>query len=183
MNEKRKEHRLHAVVPVRIVSGRQKEVIGQTGNISRLGTYAEVDTEIKTGEKLEVFLQLPAYSEDPSRCGEVSCRGTVFRAQPVRESDRGMLYGIGIFFTDFGTPQDKERLSRYVDYLQQAEAGGVRQALRRRKEQAAAGRQQRRSPPVPKEEREFRTKVLRSLADLSGSLDEIKRLLKTDRRV
>ncbi len=101
MNEKRREHRLKANLPIRIISSNNTEILCSTENISRLGTYLEIDREVPAGENVDITLELPAYTQDLALAGELRCKGSVFRCNLIREFESTKFYGIGIFFTDF----------------------------------------------------------------------------------
>ena len=176
MNEKRKEHRFKAALPVRIIYSGQ-EIISSTDNLSRLGTYAEVNREIPTGENLEVTLVLPAYTRDLSLTGEIKCKGNVFRSVLLRSSPAGRYYGVGIFFTVFNEPKHREKLSRYIDYLTEKEEVEIKEGLKKRREKEETGKMVKHSEEFYAQEEGFRKESLGLLHKISSQLEEMSRRL------
>jgi hypothetical protein len=171
--EKRKEYRLKVRIPISVRVDPKAHFESKTVNLSRLGTYVEIPQDVPAGKSVSVIMALPAYCADASLCGEVKCRGTVFRNTMVREEDGRSIYGLGIFFTDFGTFQDKEKLSRYIGFLVDKEEQDMRDGVRRRKEktgQDKAGRQ-------GDEKNDFQKEILSVLADMSRRIEEIHRVV------
>jgi hypothetical protein len=175
MNEKRREHRLKANLPIKIISSSNAEVLGSIENISRLGTYLEVDRQIPAGENVDVTLELPAYSQDLSLAGEVRCKGSVFRCSLIRESESRKFYGIGIFFTSFNENQDKERLSKYIDFLTLREEHEIKEFLKRRREKEVVVK-------TTKQSEEFQKESLDLLKQIQAKLEEILRILQSDNK-
>ena len=54
------------------------------------------------------------------------------------------FYGIGIFFTSFYSREEKERLSKYVDFLIVKEEGDAREGFKKWKEKKLGGDSRRR---------------------------------------
>jgi len=132
--EKRRERRLRVNLPIRISYAGSPEIYSQTENISRLGTYAEIEQEIPLGMHLDMTIGVPAYTDDLSLIGNVKCRGDVFRCNLVREVGLRKFYGLGIFFTDFSNEQDRDKLSKYINFLIAKEQEDVKQATARWRE-------------------------------------------------
>ncbi len=171
--EKRKEHRLKVRIPITVRVGPKTDIDSKTVNLSRLGTYIEIPHDIPAGKSVSVIMALPAYCADVSLCGEVKCRGTVFRNTVVREDEGQPVYGLGIFFTDYGTFQDKEKLSRYVEFLVDKEEQDIRDGVRRRKEKDEHDKSGRHVD----EKDDFQKEVLSVLADMSRRIEEIHRVV------
>ncbi|MDD5348461.1 MAG: PilZ domain-containing protein [Candidatus Omnitrophica bacterium] len=181
MNEKRKEHRFRALLPMRIVHG-NKEIVATTENISRLGTYVEVNRELHPGATVDLVIMLPASAKDPSLTGEIRCKGNVFRCAQIRESVTGKYYGVGIFFTVFAEDRDRDKLSRYIDYLTEREEEDIREGVRRRREKEAAEKASRSGGPSDKKQEEFQKESLRLLHHIASQLQEIQLQLAAERK-
>jgi hypothetical protein len=182
MNEKRKEHRLRANLAIKLGWGLEKELLARTENISRLGTYVELPKEIPAGQTVGITLELPAYTQDPSLIGDVSCKGTVFRASPVREIEGQRWYGMGIFFTDFDDAADKQKVSAFVDHLIAREEQEVKEGLRRRKEKGAAYLDAKQKKGMDARQDEFQKEALGLLQQISSRLDAIERQLNSRKK-
>jgi hypothetical protein len=130
MDEKRKEHRLKAVLAVRLTDEKGREVAAQTTNISRLGAYIEAGCQVPVGKTISLVLIIPGY-ESVSGSAEVKAEATVFRSTSLRSQPP--VFGLGLFFTSFGSTQDRQRLSGYVEYLYSREELGIKDELKRRK--------------------------------------------------
>lgn len=86
------------------------------------------------GVKADIILDLPAYSNDLSLIGNVRCSGDVFRCSLLKEVGSKKLYGMGIFFTDFFEQEDRNKLSKYIDFLILKEQENIKQAMQRWRE-------------------------------------------------
>ena len=182
MSEKRKEHRLRANMPITIVWGKEKALRGRTENISRLGSFVELDKQIPAGQIVGIILELPAYTQDISLTGRVTCSGTVFRSIPLREIDGVPVYGLGIFFTDFANSSDKDKISAYVDHLLAAEEQGIKDGLKRRKEKASAHLGAAEKKNLIARQDEFQKEALGLLQQISSRLDAIERKLNSKKK-
>jgi hypothetical protein len=131
VGEKRRERRLKVSLPIKISYRGGPEVYSQTENISRLGTYAEIEQQIPLGAHLDITIEIPAYTNDSSLAGNIKCRGDVFRCNLIREIESKRIYGLGIFFTDFPDEQDRNKLSKYVDFLILKEQEDIKQGIQR----------------------------------------------------
>jgi hypothetical protein len=178
MSEKRKEHRLRANMPIKLAWEKEKGLLGTTGNISRLGTYVELDRQIPSGQAVELILELPAYTHDISLIGDVSCSGTVFRSSPLRQSENEQRFGLGIFFTDFASPRDKDKISAYVDHLIRMEEQDIKEGLRRRKDREESHEGGRRKEGSARRQEDFQNEALALLKQISSRLDALARSLK-----
>jgi hypothetical protein len=172
--ERRKEHRLRANLPIKIVSQNGVEIIGRTENISRLGTYVEIDKEIPVGERVDLTVEIPGYDQDISFSGQVECKGSVFRSGLSRQFQKNRIYGIGIFFTFFNDREAKEKLSRYIDFLSSKEEQDIKEGLRRRKERERL----KESEEMRFWQEEFQQESLKLLKEIIARLEEIRHLLK-----
>jgi hypothetical protein len=181
MNDKRKEHRFRATVPLRVQYGK-REFLSTTENISRLGTYAEFNKEIAAGETVDVTLTIPSYTQDTFQTGEVRCKGSVFRSTFLRESAGGKYYGIGIFFTVFAQDGDRQKLSQFIDYLTVKEEQDVKEGLRRRREKEETEKIARHSEELHSKETEFQKESLRLLRHISSQLEELQRTMQAEHK-
>jgi len=127
--EKRKERRIKISLPLKIIY-EGKELSGFTGNISRLGAYAQMDRDLPIGANIDVVLEIPAYTKDSSFAGKISCKGNIFRVNFIKEVKGKKYFGLGIFFTGFPQQKDKERLSKYIDYLITEEEKGIKKGVK-----------------------------------------------------
>lgn len=129
--EKRKERRIKVGLPIKIICPGRPEISATTGNISFLGAYVETDKEVSLGADAGIILQIPEYSKDPSSSGEVRAKGNIFRCNPVRrESEVQGLFGVGIFFTGFTHKSDRDKLSRYINFLVSEEEKNLRAGVK-----------------------------------------------------
>jgi hypothetical protein len=172
--ERRKEHRLRSNLPIKIVCQNGGEIIGRTENISRLGTYVEVDKEILVGERVDLTIEIPVFDPDISFSGQVECKGSVFRSGLSRQLQKNRIYGIGIFFTFFNNREEKEKLSRYIDFLASKEEQDIKEGLRRRKEKERL----KGSEEMMFVQQEFQQESLKLLKEIVARLEEIRHLLK-----
>jgi hypothetical protein len=182
MNEKRKEHRLKVNMPIRIVSESGAELRGRTENISRLGTLMESPAELAAGQTVKIVLELPPYTPDTSLTGEVMCEGTVFRSSTLRVAGGGQLYGLGIFFTDFASLRDKEKVSAFVDHLIAIEEQEIREGHRRRKEKELAHTGAAEKKDLATRQDKFQKEALDLLRRISGRLETLARDLRAGKK-
>mgnify|MGYP001766009565 CR=1 FL=1 len=168
MNEKRKEHRFHANLPIRIMHG-TTELLSSTENISRLGTYAEFAREIPVGEDLDVTLVVPPYTKDPAVTGEIRCKGSVFRSTLLRESPSSRSWGSVIVFTAFAETPDKDKLSAFIDFLTLQEEQEIKEGLRRRREKDQLRHQHQENA----RQEDFQREALKLLRQISEKLERL----------
>jgi hypothetical protein len=180
MNERRKEHRLKANLPIKIIYD-DGEILGRTENISRLGTYFETNREIPAGKHVEIILELPAYTKDLSLSGPVRCKGSVFRCTGY-ESAAKKFYGIGIFFINFAEKTDREKLSLYIDFLIGSEEQEISAGLRRRRERGDIGRLTKESEEFYLKEGEFQKQVLGLLKEIKALMKQVQRFLQENKK-
>ncbi|NLE92135.1 MAG: PilZ domain-containing protein [Elusimicrobia bacterium] len=142
--ERRKEKRMHVSLPVKLVFSKKEELSGVTVNISRLGSYIEVSRQFDSGAELDVTLEIPDYGQDKKSGGQVRCNGTVFRCDLREGPGAEPFYGIGVFFTSFASREERERLSKYVDFLIVKEEEDAREGFKKWKEKKLGGDSRRR---------------------------------------
>ncbi|MFH1578447.1 MAG: PilZ domain-containing protein [Candidatus Omnitrophota bacterium] len=129
MVERRREKRLKVELPVSLSYLDNPLIYARTQNISRLGSYIEIEQDIPLGVKLDITIEIPAYSNDQSLIGSLKCQVDVFRCSLLREAQPGKVYGLGVFFTVFSEPQDQNKLSKYIDFLIVKEQEDVKRAM------------------------------------------------------
>ncbi len=129
--ERRRERRIKVRLPITISHPNSRKINAHTENISLLGTYVEIEQEIPLGAKLDITIEIPVYTGDSSLAGNVRCAGDVFRCTLAREVESRKLYGHGIFFTGFSTEGDRNKLSKYIDFLIKKEQEDIKQAMKR----------------------------------------------------
>lgn len=170
VTEKRKERRLRAGIPIKIIF-RNKEITAKTNNLSRLGAYIETEEEMPLGADLDIALDIPDYCGDLSLSGKVRCKGNIFRCSPAREENARKYYGTGIFFTGFVSPADRDKLSRYIDFLILKEEKGVKEGVKDWKQKRAKAAHNKQDAGI-----------LSLLKEALAKLDEIYSLLKSQKQ-
>ena len=179
VREKRKERRIKANLPVKMLYNDNIEVISRTENISLLGTYVEIDREIPVGTGLKVILDIPKYTPDLSESAEVSCKANVFRCNLAREIGSKKYYGVGIFFTDFLNEVDRDKLSKYIDFLVLNEDKNIREGLKQWKEKRNITRKTKQAKETQIKQEEFQTEALELLKQILVRLEEISLQIKS----
>jgi hypothetical protein len=180
--EKRKERRISVELPIRIAFENNPEIRDTTGNISRLGAYVEIGSEIPVGTDVAVTLEIPFYAKDPLLSGEVKCKGNIFRSDVVKEISSKKYYGIGIFFTDFSTQFDKDKLSKYVDFLIVKEEQGLQAGIKRWKEKRGIVHTAKQAKSQEPQKPEHDEEVLGLLKQILTRIEEVSRLLKSQEK-
>ena len=179
VTEKRKERRIRANLPIKMLYNNNIEVISRTENISLLGTYVEIDREIPVGTGLKVILYIPKYTPDLSLNAEVNCKGNVFRCNLARELGSKQYYGIGIFFMSFLNKIDRDKLSKYIDFLILNENQNIREGLKQWKEKRATTRKTKQAKKTQIKQEEFQTETLELLKQILVRLEEISLQIKS----
>ncbi|MCX7927357.1 MAG: PilZ domain-containing protein [Candidatus Omnitrophica bacterium] len=177
ITEKRREHRFHAQVPIRIIY-QKKEINSTTENISRLGTYILVRQPLEAGSSVDIVLDIPDYLKNGLSSGQVHCKGSVFRCNYLHKTEETTYYGVGIFFTVFLEDTDRQRLSDFIDYLAQQEDKEIREGLLRRKEKQLQLQEQS-SESKDKKQDTFQKETLRLLYLILEQLHDIQKILRT----
>ena len=180
--EKRKERRIRVGLPIKIIYQNNIEVAGKTENISRLGAYVEIDREIPLGVDVDVTLDIPEYSEGLSLTGGIRCSGNIFRCHLARESELKKYYGVGVFFTDFSPPTDKDKLSRYIDFLILKEEKDVREGIKRWRGKREVNKITKQAPKTQAGQEKFQIEALNLLKQILSRLEEISHLLQSQNK-
>lgn len=177
--ERRKERRIKAHLPIKIICPDNLEVLTRTENISFLGTYVETDKKIPSGTKVEIVLELPPYDQDVASAGEIQAQGDVFRCGVVNEGQTSEYYGVGIFFTTFHRQEDMEKLHRFIDFLAVREEHDIHEGVKRLKNKRQAHKIMKETEQLQLNLEEYHHKVIELLSDISSKLEEISETLKT----
>ncbi len=175
--EKRKERRIRVSLPIKIVYQRGEVLMAETENISRLGAYVEIEKKIPLGADIDIALQIPPYTKDPSLCGEVKCQGNIFRSSLAREIAAKKYYGIGIFFTRFAQEAEREKLSKYIDFLILNEDKVVKEGIRQWRDKRKAAKDTRKLERASLNQKDYQKETLALLNQILTRLEEISRLL------
>ncbi len=144
--EKRKERRIKVNLPIKITYPGHPEINAETGNISLLGAYIETDEQIPLGTDADIVLQIPSCAGAAGLSGEVRCKGNIFRCHPIsrqgnglafhtakairREPETAAHFGTGIFFTGFSRRAERDKLSRYINFLIEQEGRNLRAGIK-----------------------------------------------------
>jgi len=136
LRERRRRQRVDTALPIRIKYSRE-EILGQTKNISVLGTYLEADKEIPIGTTLDIKIRIPETGQrQAGKSREIRCAGIAFRSEAQSGSlEPKSQYGIGIFFRSFSGNGEKD-LSKYIDYTlsEEKKMGKIYMRKRKRKQ-------------------------------------------------
>lgn len=180
--EQRKERRIKVDLPVTIIY-RNSEVNGKAENISRLGAYVKIGRHIPAGSDLDITLKIPVYAGDASLSGEVKSKASVFRSGLAGEIGPQKYYGIGIFFTKFLQQADRDRLSRYIDFLILQESKGIHEGLKRWKEKREISKKSMEKQRIKIKDDNYQAQTLELLKQALARLEEIYRLIKPQNTV
>ena len=116
-DERRGDPRLENNIPVKICQD-GGDMVSETQNISRSGTYCRVTKFIAPMTKLKIHLLLSSPKEGKKDAKKVSCEGVVVRSEPVEDGDG---YHLAIFFSDI-TKKNAAIITDYVStHLQKNE--------------------------------------------------------------
>jgi c-di-GMP-binding flagellar brake protein YcgR len=111
--ERRRAPRAKARIPVEILKD-EGLIEAKTRNISASGAYCTLDKFIPLNTKVDVTLLIP---EKPGKSSKklkrVTCHGIVVRNEPAPRGEKGVKYGLALFFTDIGQ-SGKRKLSHYI---------------------------------------------------------------------
>ncbi len=135
LRERRRRQRVDTALPIRIKYSRE-EILGQTKNISVLGTYLEADKEIPIGTTLDIKIRISETGQrQAGKSREIRCVGIAFRSQSSGSLEPKNQYGIGIFFRSFLINGEKD-LSKYIDYTlsEEKKMGKIYMRKRKRKQ-------------------------------------------------
>jgi len=175
--EKRKERRIKVKLLIKIVCQKNIEIQGQTQNISRLGAYVETGRKIPVGSDVNITLEIPAYTKNLSLSGEVKCQSNIFRCDLIREIEANKYYGVGIFFTNFLQAIDREKLSRYIDFLILREDENIKEGMKRWRDKREVTKKSRQAQKTELSQENFQKTATTLLKQILTRLEEISRLL------
>jgi len=175
--EKRKERRIKVEIPA-AVTYQGARLAGHTDNISRLGAYIELESEIPVGAAIGIMLEIPRYTSAGPWHGQVHCSGSVFRVHHIEEAGSAGHYGTGIFFTAFQGEADKERLSRYINFLVERETEQVTRGAKEWRQKRQTLQKKKQAPQDTPCEPQTRNKTLALLEEIKDKLEQLYRLLK-----
>lgn len=181
--EKRKERRIKANLPIRMVCQKNLQVLGKTENISRLGAYVEIDKKIPVGSEADITLEIPVYIKNLSLSGEVKCQGNIFRCDLIREIESKKYYGIGIFFTNFLKEVDREKLSNYIDFLILKEDKTVREGIKHWRDKREINRKTRQTQKILLSPEDYQKETLALLKQILTRLEEISHQLESQNKI
>ena len=176
--EKRKERRIKVALPIKITHGDNLTVIGKTENISRLGAYLETDKELSVGIDVDISLEIPGYTKNLSLTGKIGCKGNIFRCNLVRESGPKEYYGTGVFFTDFLSSADRDKLSKYIDFLTLKEDKDIKEGIKRWQHKRGITKKTRQAQEIQIKQKDYQTEIMDLLKQILTRLTEISHLLK-----
>jgi len=111
INERREDPRLEYNIPVKICQ-EGGDLVSETQNISRSGTYCRVEKRIAIMTKLKIHLLLASVKNGKKDAKKISCTGVVVRSEPISDS-KG--YSLAIFFSDI-SKRDAESITDYVSH-------------------------------------------------------------------
>ena len=166
-------------LPIKMIYPNNFEIFGRVENISRLGAYVEIDREIPVGIDIDVTLELPKYNQDLTLSGETRCKGSVFRCSLTRGLESKKYYGVGIFFTDFLKEVNRDKLSKYIDFLVLNEDKNIREGLKRWREKRDVTKMAKQTKNTNIKQREFQAETLNLLKQILSRLEEIYQLVKS----
>ena len=113
IKERRKYPRLEKNIPLK-VSSPNVDIVTQTQNISCIGAYCSINTDLPLMTKLKVTLLLPEKhrksSKDKSK--KVTCVGVVVRSQETCEKG---IYDAAIFFEQI-SEKERLKLEEYINH-------------------------------------------------------------------
>jgi hypothetical protein len=177
--EKRKERRIKVNLPVRIIYRNSPQIKGTIGNISRLGAYVELDRDIPVGSDIDIIFEIPIYIKDLSLTEEVRCEGKIFRSNLVKEFRSKKYYGMGIFFTNFTKQLDRDKLSKYIDFLILKEDRDIQTGIKRWREKRGMGKKGKQSKRTQLNQKDYQNQTFSLLNQILTRLEEISRLLQS----
>jgi hypothetical protein len=181
--EKRKERRIKVNLPIKIVYQKDHVVTAQTENISRLGAYVETGKKIPLGIDIDITLEIPVYTKDPSLSGEVKCKGNIFRCNFIRETESNKYYGIGIFFTHFFNDADREKLSQYIDFLILTEDKNIKEGIKHWRDKRKIAKETRQAQKISLSQEDYQKETFALLKQILARLEEITRLLQSQNKI
>ena len=109
INERRKDPRVDSNLPLKLFHD-QGDIVTETGNISRSGSYCKVSKYIEPMTKLKICLFIPMKKDGKSINKKICCEGVVVRSEPTEKEGE---FSIAIFFNNI-SQRDAETISEYV---------------------------------------------------------------------
>jgi hypothetical protein len=177
--EKRKERRIKVNLPIKI-RYKGSQVHGEAENLSRLGCYVKIEKEIPIGIDISIILDIPVYAADTLLSGNLNCKGNIFRCNALEENESGKRYGIGIFFTEFSSQADAEKLSQYIDYLLLSENKKIQTGLSRWKDKRYLAKAANQKKTAKAKEDAFQKEVIFLLREVLSRLEELNTRLRRE---
>ena len=107
--ERRKHPRLEGNIPVKICSD-EFDLVTETANLSRTGSYCKVDKYIEPMTKLKIHLLIPLKKGQKIVTKKISCDGVVVRTESVPGQP---YYNVAIYFSDINV-KDADYITDYV---------------------------------------------------------------------
>lgn len=109
--ERRRYPRIKREIPLKIKLD-DYDLVGQTNNISSVGTYCTVDKYIPVFSIISIILLLPI-KDTPEGVCSIRCKGAVVRSQENPEDKN--KYNVAIYFNRL-RKSDKTKLLQYVQH-------------------------------------------------------------------
>jgi hypothetical protein len=107
--ERRQHPRLEGNIPVKICSD-DFDIVTETGNLSRTGSYCKVDKYIEPMTKLKIHLLIPLKRGQKIVTKKISCDGVVVRTESVPGQP---FYNVAVYFSDIHS-KDADYIAEYV---------------------------------------------------------------------
>ena len=107
--ERRQHPRLLKNIPVKI-SGADFDIVSETKNLSRTGTYCKVSQYLEPMTKLKIQLLLPFKRSNKVVTKKVSCSGVVVRSESIAGGEN---YNVAIYFNEI-RQRDQGLLQDYI---------------------------------------------------------------------
>jgi len=109
LSERRQHPRFEGNIPVKF-SGAEFDIVTETGNISRTGTYCQSSKYIEPMTKLRVNLLIPYRRNKRIVARKISCEGIVVRTESIPGKE---CYNVAVYFSDI-QPRDAECITEYI---------------------------------------------------------------------
>jgi len=114
--ERRGDPRLDNNIPLKLYHG-EGDIVTETINISRAGTYCRVKKYIEPMTKFQIQMLLPTKKNGKVDIRKIKCEGVVVRTESVPNED---IYNVAIFFQDI-TQRDAEYIADFVSAVLEQE--------------------------------------------------------------
>ena len=109
-DERRRSPRVAGEIPLKIRYA-DYDIIGQTQDISAIGTYCTLNKYIPPFSVISIILLLPLKNESKTIIANLRCRGVVVRSNSSPNENK--QYEIAIYFNRL-RESDRSKLSKYV---------------------------------------------------------------------